>query len=422
MHEHESRQLCECGLCKIPQFERNNYFHGKMLSVRDLEAEQRYFNEKRWLINRMVLGWGIVCGLEVRYENGCLFVSPGLALDCCGHELLVCERQALSPATIAEQLGVGGPKPLYDSKTPEQSKAEEGTESYPQEAIPWALCLEYHECKFEQVTPTSTCDSCDDDDEPGRQYNRIRDHYKLTIRLRDDACPKDHEPFCCPYDGLGHDKSIHQVLVEQSRECRKCKECECVLLATGTLVRDGEKFRVQLDKDHWKYRRVVYTNPALANLIRCFHVDLAHITHFNWETGKNYKVTEFLDLLTKDHLKVTFDKPLDENTVKNPRSFRLSIYIVTEQGQCPTQLLIPVDHIDYDGYVATYYFDYRCVEQHLKAVCHSLPKAAEVELILHGNMVLDQHKRALDAELIGDLPTGNGVQGGEFITYFTVGP
>jgi hypothetical protein len=24
--------------------------------------------------------------------------------------------------------------------------------------------------------------------------------------------------------------------------------------------------------------------------------------------------------------------------------------------------------------------------------------------------------------LIGDFPTGNGVQGGEFITYFTVGP
>jgi hypothetical protein len=42
--------------------------------------------------------------------------------------------------------------------------------------------------------------------------------------------------------------------------------------------------------------------------------------------------------------------------------------------------------------------------------------------VLHGSMIHDKHDRALDAELIGDFPTGNGVQGGEFITYFTVGP
>ena len=42
--------------------------------------------------------------------------------------------------------------------------------------------------------------------------------------------------------------------------------------------------------------------------------------------------------------------------------------------------------------------------------------------MLHGSMVLDKKGRAVDAELIEKLPTGNGVEGGEFITYFTVGP
>ncbi|MGH9972165.1 MAG: hypothetical protein ACREBG_30845, partial [Pyrinomonadaceae bacterium] len=123
MYQHDSSQSCQCDVCKVPYFERNNYFHGKMLSARDLKAEQEYFNEKRWLINRMILGWGIVCGLEVELENGCLFVGSGLALDCCGHELLVCERQALHPNKIAEQLEIDPCQPFHP--------------------IRWALCLEY---------------------------------------------------------------------------------------------------------------------------------------------------------------------------------------------------------------------------------------------------------------------------------------
>ena len=102
MHEHTP---CQCDVCKVPHFERNNYFHGKTLSARDLSDEQGYLNEKRWLINRTVLGWGVVCGLDVCLENGCLMVRPGLALDCCGHELLVCAEQTIHAEKIAEALG-----------------------------------------------------------------------------------------------------------------------------------------------------------------------------------------------------------------------------------------------------------------------------------------------------------------------------
>jgi hypothetical protein len=403
MYEHESRQSCECGFCKVSHFERNNYFHGKMLSARDLAAEQRYFNEKRWLINRMIVGWGIVCGLEVCLENGCLVVRPGLALDCCGHELLICERQALHVNKIAEQLG------------------EHDSSSY--EAIPWALCLEYQECKMESVKPPSSCNSSCDQQESGPEYNRIRDHYRLSIRRRDDACPKDYTDFCCPYDGLGHGTSIHKALVERSRKCPECKECECVLLATGILEPNpGQAFQIRLEEDYWKYRRIVYTNRALADLIRCFQVELAHITEINWTPGYNYRVDDFLYLLTREHLKVTFDQPLNQRTVTDPQSFRLSVFIATDEGNCPTQLLIPVERVEYDGNVAVYYFDHGCIEHELRKTCKKLAKAAQVELVLHGSMVLDEHDRALDAELIGDFPTGNGVQGGEFITYFTVGP
>lgn len=398
MQTHKSNQSCECEVCKVPYFERNNYFHGKMLSARDLKAEQEYFSEKRWLINRMILGWGIVCGLEVETENGCLFIKPGLALDCCGHELLVCERQGLHANKIAEQLEIDPCQPFH--------------------SIRWALCLEYAECKTEPVKLPNACEQNE-----RNEFNRIRDHYRLSIRRFDDACPHDHDQFCCPYESVGKESSIHQALVEKSRECPKCKDCECVLLATGTLEPSpGQDPEIRLDDDFWKYRRIVYSNPTLANLIRCFHVELAHIKEVNWRPDINYKVNDFLDLLTQEHLKVTFDRPMDKRTVTNPRSFRLSVFISIGDGTCPVQFLVPVDHIEYDENVATYYFDSHCVEHELRTSCRKLKKAAEVELVLHGSMVLDENFRGLDAEFIRDFPTGNGVQGGEFITYFTVGP
>ena len=43
-------------------------------------------------------------------------------------------------------------------------------------------------------------------------------------------------------------------------------------------------------------------------------------------------------------------------------------------------------------------------------------------MILHGSMIHNRQGRALDAELIDGFPTGNGVEGGEFIAYFSVGP
>ncbi|MGH9969839.1 MAG: hypothetical protein ACREBG_18880, partial [Pyrinomonadaceae bacterium] len=276
----------------------------------------------------------------------------------------------------------------------------------------------YRECKTEPVKLPNACE----EKERG-EYNRIRDHYRLSIRRFDDACPHDHDEFCCPYDGVGKGSSIHQALVEKSRECPKCKDCECVLLATGTLEPcPGQDPEIRLDDDFWKYRRIVYTNPALANLIHCFHGELAHIKEINWKPNASYDVDDFVDLLSKEHLKVTFDKPLNHRTVTDLRSFRLSVFISVNDDICPVQFLIPVERVEYDGNSAVYYFDDACIGQQLRTSCKKLKKAAEVELVLHGSMVLDKHGRALDAELIGDFPTGNGVEGGEFITYFTVGP
>ncbi len=49
----------------IKSFERNNYFYGKLMTVRDFETEQSYFSEKSPELNELVHGIGVVGGQEV---------------------------------------------------------------------------------------------------------------------------------------------------------------------------------------------------------------------------------------------------------------------------------------------------------------------------------------------------------------------
>ena len=52
-------------------FERNRYFYGKLLTVRDFEVEQRYHSGKRALLNRTFLG---------RYSNYFLHFADGMCV------------------------------------------------------------------------------------------------------------------------------------------------------------------------------------------------------------------------------------------------------------------------------------------------------------------------------------------------------
>jgi hypothetical protein len=79
--------------CDIPEFCRNNYFTGKLLTERDLTAEQRYLIDKLRLHHIALHGWGVICGLKVRSHPHCpdrrAIVEPGLAVDSCGRFIRV---------------------------------------------------------------------------------------------------------------------------------------------------------------------------------------------------------------------------------------------------------------------------------------------------------------------------------------------
>lgn len=71
-------------------FERNRYFYGKFLSVDDFEAEQRYMNDKRRMLNRFLYGVGVVCGMQVvEVDDYTISLEAGMALDFSGREIVV---------------------------------------------------------------------------------------------------------------------------------------------------------------------------------------------------------------------------------------------------------------------------------------------------------------------------------------------
>lgn len=131
--------------------ERNQYFYGKMLTARDFEIEQRYHNNKRRLINRTILGAGVVCGLGVYQNDDTSFsLETGMALDYMGREVVV------SAPVIRKLQMVDG----YDLLN--------GAElAY--------LCLKYAQTPKEPVNNIGAADK------QSEQFNKIEEGYSLYL-------------------------------------------------------------------------------------------------------------------------------------------------------------------------------------------------------------------------------------------------
>ena len=75
---------------------RVNYTAGLLLTASDFEAEQEYHRQMRYLHNRLLHGYGTVTGFDVAVDDGTnVHVSPGLAIDALGREIIVTEQMCL---------------------------------------------------------------------------------------------------------------------------------------------------------------------------------------------------------------------------------------------------------------------------------------------------------------------------------------
>ena len=425
-----------CEICDIPCFERNNYFYGKRMTARDFQDEQCYFNEKRWLINRMVHGWGVVCGLDVipTEDNNKVEVTPGLAIDCCGREILVC----------------GDEEDRYVLLNPEEHECDlllkEEEQQNGDQLI--AICLEYDECKREIVNlPSIACDETEK-----HEFNRIRDSWKITpIHIPQEFWD---EPFCQQTIG-DKEKSLHRYLCEKiTQGCQHCPECPCIILAVVTVDGNGEFEEI----DTCNYRKLVYSNQLLFDQINCYHGDLPRVTGIEWSdtsiadpTGvhikeKNIHTTEKQGSSTEIHnqtiqwdvfvqkngLKITFNKRMYHETI-NKHTFLIAIITIEHSTRYRLLKYVPSEEIelidnDDETTSAIFKFETTWIEDELEdekrsAITQS-SEGADFEIILRGSSIFsieeDKKGKALDGSFSGEFPSGNGTQGTDFVSWFHV--
>ena len=84
---------------------RNNFFYGKLLDELHLRMEPDYANGKRWLLNRLALGSGVLCGLQVEKDEDKLLVSSGVVIDHPGREIIVETARTVDPWIVTGEDG-----------------------------------------------------------------------------------------------------------------------------------------------------------------------------------------------------------------------------------------------------------------------------------------------------------------------------
>lgn len=239
--------------CELGFFERLNYYFGKLMTVRDFKTEQSYFNEKRWLLNRMTTGWGVVCGLQVEECNAeQVKVNSGLALDQYGNEILVCQPI------------------LVDLPKDDQTEPEPLAVASDESQRTCFICIRYMECLAEPVpNPVEECGSMKTECE----YNRIRETYEIkAIDLTSedyaaiiDQCEHPYNPDRGPRADCS--EFLAHPCTSTLQECPERKNGWIVL---AKVVINGAIIEI----DNCCCRRFVLSNDLLFQMASCLREQL----------------------------------------------------------------------------------------------------------------------------------------------------
>jgi hypothetical protein len=217
------------------------------MDVVQCEKEQNYFNQKRWLLNRLVVGSGVVCGLDVTlHERGVIRIQPGVAIDGLGREILVPEARLVNPRQLTDERGHPTGKPINEGNV--------------------NICLAYTERKTDPVpAPVRDCDI------PGDcAPNTIREEFCILVRHA-----KGHPPeppthrlgkFPLPIGRMHVGRQLHELLCTRinASDPEAVPVDPCVHLAR-TII----KPRGGIDIHAHTGRRLTYDNALLYEIILC---------------------------------------------------------------------------------------------------------------------------------------------------------
>jgi hypothetical protein len=255
-----------CNRSESSGLERLRYFPRQLLTADDMRAEQEYFREKQRRHNRLLHGWGVVCGLEVVLdaEAGPLAVCvcPGYALGPFGDEIYVPEAVKLDLTYCAN------PK---DQCKPRHSISESAgtTVSHPADRSishrattymsqppsgPILVMICYAECPTRPMRTLPAGCGCD---ETACEYSRIRDGFEIQCALKpkhDDKATNVQYTIC----------EIEKDIRHKLPKCPPCPTDPWVVLATvSPVIKPDGSATLKAESINNATRRIIYSTASI---------------------------------------------------------------------------------------------------------------------------------------------------------------
>lgn len=258
---------------------RNRYFYGKLLDVFHFELEQTYLNNKRWLLNRLISGYGVICGLNVKLgaDGQSVVVTPGVAIDKCGREIIVCQQSDPYPlpppqtTTTTSTAPAGSAQPSSPA-TP--GAPSNGPSTSPAPAQPMNpdcndtgtykhLCICYHEC----LTDPSPALGGDCDTQASCTPGSIREKYCLKFS-DGKLCPASTtSPLQSVISGGALNYSMLATYVANLQCFSPGDDC-CIPLANVQIPAQGQTY--SQNSFDISIRPLLYTADMLYELLLAF--------------------------------------------------------------------------------------------------------------------------------------------------------
>jgi hypothetical protein len=381
-HTAKAPPATACG--DVVEFTRLRYFHGRALGALDLRREQSYHLDKARLRNRLLHGWGILCGLDVevvakqpcdpvdeRPDTTVLVVAPGAALDCEGNEIIVRNPRRV---TLHDLLG------------------DEELKKLRKQPASVFLTLAYHEQLIDPSRPllAAECEPVAD-----CQYGRVCETYRICA----STTRPDPGPACEPCCGACGDRCLELAEICGFDPGKPIEEAQLLFTGRRPLARH----------------------------------DLAEISAINWVHGATYTREDATALL--DHgIEVQFSRPVQVASLRQH-----VVELIAFEGGAGRSAGVYTIEGEFAGLpdtLLTRSLRYRSTTD------ETLQYGDRVTITIRGDYIVDECCRALDASHVGasiptiaespaqpverprDLcpprPSGNGTEGGDLVSWIFV--
>jgi hypothetical protein len=393
---------------------RNKYFYGKLMDAFHFELEQFYGVRKRSVLNRLALGRGVLCGLQVAptADGKQVMVGRGVCLDALGREIIVPEQtRAIDPRQVTDDCG-----------QPEGERLVEENVVH--------ICLAYHECDAEPVPVlVGDCDS-----QAGCAASVVRERYRILVRkgpapeIKPDCGFQN--VFAPPPSGAA--APLYPELVKRISQPCEDPEGSCVVLAQIELPDDNDRITPAMINP--VVRPLVYSNELLFELLLCLSKQtapgpapqLTNITQLSWDHDQTLTLNKFMR-----GLKVGFSGSPTPTTIHGEAWFIVTVEYPVGRIDTGRPAFMPgtifvqhvlAERVDVTGNTAFFKPDEAFKETFVNMVeMLRLDDPPLCRVVLKCNALKDGNDQAIDGDfLLGTLPSGDGMAGGDFESWFTL--